>query len=299
MAEFRVVAEGLRFPEGPVALEDGSVLVVEIRGGALTRVRPDGTTEVVADCGGGPNGAAIGPDGAVYVCNNGGFRWVRSGERTVPGTQPDDYIGGRIQRVTLDGAVTDLYTTVDGHGLVGPNDLVFDEHGGFYFTDLGKIRGREMRLGGLYYAAPDGSRIDELVFPLMQPNGVGLSPDGDRLHVAETGPGRVWSWPVREPGRLGEAELLHGFGGDQRLDSLAVDSAGNVCVATLNTGAISVLSPGGELLDVVRPPRHDPYVTNICFGGPDLRTAYITASTDGVLYATEWPRPGLATHFTA
>lgn len=156
-----------------------------------------------------------------------------------------------------------------------------------------------MRLGGLYYAAPDGSHLEELVFPLTQALGVGLSPDGKRIYVAETGPGQVWSWEVESTGVLGKAELLHGFGGHQPLDSLAVDSAGNVCVATLNTGAISVLSPDGELLDVVRPPVHDPYVTNICFGGPDLRTAYITASTDGLLYEVQWPRPGLPTHFNA
>ncbi|WP_308015825.1 MULTISPECIES: SMP-30/gluconolactonase/LRE family protein [unclassified Saccharopolyspora] len=138
------------------------------------------------------------------------------------------------------------------------------------------------------------------MFPLHQPNGVGLSPDGDRVHVAETGSGRVWSWEVLGPGRVRRgAELLHGFSGARMLDSLAVDSAGNVCVATLNTGEISVLSPDGELVEQVPVPVPDPLVTNICFGGPDLRTAYITSSGRGVLYETEWPRPGLPPHFTA
>jgi len=72
MNELKVIAEGLRFPEGPIAMADGSVLLVEIARGTLSRVR-DGRVEVVADLGGGPNGAAIGPDGACYVCNNGGF----------------------------------------------------------------------------------------------------------------------------------------------------------------------------------------------------------------------------------
>ncbi|GAA3358172.1 SMP-30/gluconolactonase/LRE family protein [Saccharopolyspora gregorii] len=300
MPELRTIAEGLRFPEGPVALADGSVLVVEIRRGTLSRVDPDGAISVVADCGGGPNGAAIGPDGAVYVCNNGGFRWHDRDGLSVPGGQPDDYSGGRLQRVTLDGEVTDVCTEVDGRPLRGPNDLVFDADGGCYFTDFGKTRAREMDLGGLYYALPDGSRVEELVFPLHQPNGVGLSPDGDRVHVAETGSGRVWSWEVLGPGRVRRgAELLHGFSGARMLDSLAVDSAGNVCVATLNTGEISVLSPDGELVEQVPVPVPDPLVTNICFGGPDLRTAYITSSGRGVLYETEWPRPGLAPHFTA
>lgn len=308
MTEVREIANGLRFPEGPIAMADGSVLLVEIQSGTLSRVAPDGTTSVVAACGGGPNGAAIGPDGAVYVCNNGGFEWHHVNGFTAPGDQPEDYIGGCIQKVTMDGTVTDLYTEVEGRPLRGPNDIVFDEHGGFYFTDLGKGRGREADRGGLYYATADGSRIEEIAYPLTEPNGVGLSPDGGRVYVAETTPGRVWYWEIDEPGRLrrpatsagpAQGTLLHGFSGYQLLDSLAVDSDGNVCVATLVTGAISVLSPDGELVDVVAVPEHDFFVTNICFGGPDLRTAYITSSGLGKLYEVEWARPGLRLNFNA
>lgn len=308
MTGLREMTSGLRFPEGPIALSDGSVLVVEIQRGTLSRVAPDGTISVVAECGGGPNGAAIGPDGAVYVCNNGGFEWSVVNGFTTPGGQPADYIGGRIQRVTMDGAVTDLYTEVDGHPLRGPNDIVFDAHGGFYFTDLGKHRPRDEDRAGLYYALPDGSRVREVAYPLTQANGVGLAPDGSRVYVAETATGRVWAWDVDAPGELASGPepvgpagggLLHGFPGYQLLDSLAVEAGGNVCVATLITGAISVLRPDGELAEVVRPPVHDPLVTNICFGGPELSTAYITSSGLGKLYAAEWPRPGLRLNFNA
>ena len=72
--EIRTKAEGLEFPEGPVAFADGSVLLVEIFAGTLARVSSDGAKTIVARPGGGPNGAAIGPDGRCYVCNNGGFR---------------------------------------------------------------------------------------------------------------------------------------------------------------------------------------------------------------------------------
>src|SRR6185437_5933017 len=75
MTEIRTIATGLRFPEGPVAMKDGSVVLVEIERQTVTRVRPDGSTEVIAHTGGGPNGLAVGPDGAFYVCNNGGFMW--------------------------------------------------------------------------------------------------------------------------------------------------------------------------------------------------------------------------------
>ena len=276
------------------------MLLVEIRRGTLSRVSPDGRITVVAECGGGPNGAAIGPDGACYVCNNGGFEWHDMGGIVVPGNQPADYIGGRIQRVDLaTGKVTDLYTACDGRPLRGPNDLIFDRHGGFWFTDHGKMRERDRDRTGLFYARADGSLIREVVFPLDAPNGVGLSPDGAKVYVAETFTGRVWSWDVVGPGELttamgfgpGGGQLLCGLPGFQLFDSLAVEGAGNICVATLVNGGITVIAPHGEVLEHV--PTGDPLTTNICFGGPDLRTAYVTCSGTGKLMVLEWPRPGL------
>ena len=178
--KIRELATGLQFPEGPVAMDDGSVLLVEIARGTLTRVTADGRVQVVADLGAGPNGAAIGPDGAVYVCNNGGFEWTRDpGNCLRPIGQAHDYSGGRIERVNLNtGKFERLYEQVDGIGLRGPNDLVFDAHGGFYFTDLGKVRHHEMDRGGLFYAQPNGSGVHAVSRPVMTPNGIALSPDG-------------------------------------------------------------------------------------------------------------------------
>jgi gluconolactonase len=308
VAELVEVASGLRFPEGPIAMDDGSVVLVEIERGTLTRVSADGEVSVVADCGGGPNGAAIGPDGKVYICNNGGFSWGELEGFLVPGDKPPDYIGGRIQRVDLDsGEVETLYDSCDGAALRGPNDIVFDTAGSFYFTDLGKGHSETDTVdrGRVFYAQPDGSSITQIAARMDHPNGIGLSPGGDRLYVAETLVGRLWWWDVTGPGQIsggktffgsGGANLLHGFGGFQLLDSLAVDSAGNVCVATILNGGVSVVSPEGELVDFVAVP-DDVLVTNICFGGPDLRTAYITSSGRGYLYKTEWPRPGLKLNF--
>lgn len=305
----RMITDGLRFPEGPIAMDDGSVLLVEIERGTLSRVHPDGTVDVVADCGGGPNGAAIGPDGAVYICNNGGFTWRRVDGMLLPGLQADGYVGGSIQRVDLaTGQVDVLYTECDGWPLKGPNDLVFDRTGGFYFTDLGKGREREFDRGAIYYAKPDGSSIRTVVRPLITPNGVGLSPDEDRLYYAETMTGRVRYWALAEPGVVAidgpqlassagtPSTLLGVVPGDGRVDSLAVDSEGNVCVATLGTGAVTAFAPEGSLRAVVPVPG-DPMVTNVCFGGPELSTAFITASAFGTLMAHEWHCPGLPLNF--
>ena len=302
--EIRTVATGLKFPEGPIAVDDGSVLLVEIVRGTLSRVTPDGTVEVVADLGGGPNGAAFGPDGAVYIANNGGcFEWEDLMGFTIPGGLPSSWTGGSIQRVDLGtGEVTTLYTASSGRPLRAPNDLVFDAHGGLWFTDHGVRAERTSDRTGLHYALPDGSSCEEVVFPLDAPNGIGLSPDGTVLYTAETHTGRVDSWPVTAPGVVGSTtptghggHLLAGLPGLQLLDSLAVDGAGWVCVGTLVNGGITCISPDGATVEHI--PLPDPLVTNVCFGGPEGRTAYATLSATGQLVAFEWPRPGLRLPF--
>jgi len=100
--DIELVTEGLRFPEGPIAMADGSVILTEIEGQALTRVLPDGRKETVSETGGGPNGAAIGPDGAIYVTNNGGsFEFMKTNGLNIPGPTPPGHQGGYIQRVDI------------------------------------------------------------------------------------------------------------------------------------------------------------------------------------------------------
>jgi gluconolactonase len=155
---------------------------------------------------------------------------------------------------------------------------------------------------GVFYARADGSHIEEVIFPLENPNGVGLSPDGTRLYVAETYTAKLWAFDIEAPGKVARGasltgsggHFLYGAGGYSWFDSLGVDSDGNVCVATIGNAGISVIAPGGQLLDFVAMP--DPFTTNICWGGPELRTAYITLSGTGRLVSMEWPRPGLALH---
>ncbi|MDQ0589839.1 SMP-30/gluconolactonase/LRE family protein [Variovorax paradoxus] len=306
----RELATGLQFPEGPVAMDDGSVLLVEIARGTLTRVRHDGLVQVVADLGGGPNGAAMGPDGAVYVCNNGGFRWHTEADGCHrPVGQADDYSGGRIERVNLaTGRAERLYDTADGGALCGPNDIMFDAQGGFYFTDLGKTRERDMDRGGVFYGHSDGSGAHAIARPVMTPNGIALSPDGRTLYYAETEGARLWAFDITAPGRVrkdgwpsphGGRMLCASPGGHyQRFDSMATDALGNLCVATLLHGGITIVAPDGSSCEHV--PLPDRYTTNICFGGRDMRTAYITLSGSGRLIAIDdWPTPGLRLNFQA
>ena len=200
MSELRILADGLRFPEGPIWLPDGSVVLVEIAAGQITKVAADGRKTVIARPGGGPNGIAMGPGGQIYCCNNGGFIWHEEPDMLRPVGVPPDYQGGRIEVIDpASGAVRVLYDRCGDHKLKGPNDLIFAPkgspgEGGFWFTDLGKVRARDRDHGGVYWAAADGSKIVEAAFPIFGgANGVTLSPDGRTLYVAETETGRLSS----------------------------------------------------------------------------------------------------------
>jgi gluconolactonase len=307
VSDLELIASGLRFPEGPVCLADGSVLVVELESGTLARVDPrDGTVERIAQCGGAPNGAAIGPDGAVYIANNGGFRWDTVDGHLSPSGISDDYSGGRIQRVDLEtGAAEDVVVEVEGRPLRGPNDLVFDARGGFYFTDLGKSFNHKLDTGFVYYVEPGLTIARPVATDMLHPNGVGLSPTGERLYVAESHTGRIWWWDIAQDGSLaegstpfgsGRGNLLRGFGGYQLLDSMAIEVDGNICQATVLDSGVAVVSDVGELVDFIANDE-DLMTTNICFGGEDLRTAYITSSGKGLLLTMSWPRAGLRLNF--
>lgn len=302
--ELTKICDGLDFPEGPISMKDGSVILVEIRRQTLSRVQPNGQIDVIANLGGGPNGAAVGPDGKIYVCNNGGFVWTKADGITRPIGTPDDYVSGSIQRVDPDtGAFETVYDSCDGQPLRGPNDIVFDNQGGFYFTDLGKSNAEYVHHGAFYYAKADGSEIKRVHAPMITPNGIGLSPDGKTVHVAETRTGRVWSYDLIGPGHIAPlpfdmpGRLLATLPDYQLLDSLAVQADGKICVATLMRGGISIVPvDGGDVTFMAM--SGDPYITNICFGGADMRDAWITASGTGCLYHTRWPSAGLPLNYT-
>lgn len=314
-SEFRVITTGLQYPEGPVYQKDGSVLVVEIQGKKLTRVLPNGTKETVAILGGGPNGAAIGPDGAVYVCNDGGLDFVAVGPVSVPTFQPADYVGGSIQRV-VGSSFSTLCSQCNGQSLRSPDDLVFDATGNFWFTDWGKTRPADRDITGVYYAAADGSKITSALAGRQAPNGIALSPDDTRLYVAETYARWIVYWELSAPGVIkpnpktldGSYLLTADIPGQGTLDSMAVDEEGNVYAATMLPqgprpdvpGGITVVSPNGKIVDFIEllvDSLPEPLPSNICFGGADRKTAFITLAGTGRLVACEMKIPGKPLHF--
>ncbi len=330
-SEFHVLAEGLGYPEGPVYQSDGNVLLVEIRNSTLTRIAPNGTKQIVATLGGGPNGAAFGPDGAIYVCNDGGMNFMDLPQPpalspvAVPYGQSPGYTGGYIQQVDpKDGSFKTLYPNCNGNKLCSPDDLVFDAAKNFWFTDWGKQRPTDRDMTAIYYAHFDGSSIAQTIpkagdpygTPRSAPNGIALSPDDKRLYVAETYARWIVYWELASPGMIipnkntldGSYLLTAEIPGCGTLDSMAVDEEGSVYVATMLpkgpdptvAGGITVVSPQGKILDFIElmvEGKPEPLPSNICFGGPNRRTAFITLGGTGRLVSCEMKIPGKKLNF--
>jgi gluconolactonase len=300
----RLVAEGLHFPEGPVPEPDGSVLVSEMAVGRITRVLPDGRKETVATPGGGPNGMCRLPSGDLVVCQNGGASWGEGPwPMNVPGAlrvfrplgPPSEALVPQLQRVDRTGETKTLAThflAVDGQrrALVRPSDICADADGGFYLTDGGTTEGRQRTLTGLLYGDSNGD-LREILYPLEMPNGVALSPSGDRLYVAETRTRRVWCCGLAGPGILNGIRALGTVpsGGPLNMggaDGLCVDGAGNVIVATLGSGGITVLDDRGALLSSW--PMDDPLTTNAAMSVDGLSVFVTLASTGRLMNLKSW-----------
>jgi gluconolactonase len=291
------LAEGLHFPEAPLVMNDGSVLFVQIESAQISRLSPDGKVSLVKQLEGGPNGLAIGPDKALYIANDGGrFAFAQRGGYNFPGAAPASHVGGSIQRLDLTtGALTTLYESCDGKRLIAPDDLVFDNHGGMYITDIGKIK----EDGGVYYATPDGKSIKAVSRGLAAPNGIGVSPDGKLLHVSLGT--TLYSHDLASPGVLGPSRSypdgVHGRLPERSIcDSLKVLADGKVAVCTLLVGGISIFDAKGsnELLQFT-----DPMTTNLAFGGKDMRDTWVTLSGTSRLGKVRWPYPGMKPAFNA
>jgi gluconolactonase len=272
----RVIADGLSFPEGPAFDRDGNLYVVEIQAGRITRIPPDEEPRVFAENGGGPNGSNFGPDGHLYVCNCGGF----------PGP---DRQSGRIERVTPKGKVEVILTEIDGVALASPNDLGFDAFGNIYFTD--PIWGEVAPPGHVCFLSTDGHGR-RLHTGLFFPNGIAVTPDGQQLIVCESQTSKLQIFDILEPGVLSAprefAKLSHGAAPD----GFAFDDQGNLLCCGYGSGKVQVFSPeGGNPIEEIE--FEDSGITNLCFGGPENKTLYVTESELGRVVTTEWRHPGM------
>lgn len=178
---YMVHAGGMGFLEGPVSLPDGRIAFVDLLHRKIRTFGDDGLKELCT-VPGSPNGMRLGPDGALYVANNGGLA-PDSGKLV----RLDPQITGRIQRVGLDGTVGDVAVDLPGARPWRPNDLIFSPGGEIIFTDpqnwevLGDPAGRDSYLGGQLLAATLQGEVRQLAKMTGFPNGLVFHPDGSLL----------------------------------------------------------------------------------------------------------------------
>lgn len=288
-----VVVEGLSYPEGPRFDPNGTLHVVELAAGTVSRVIA-GRREVLAMLVGSPNGAAFDVDGRLWVCNNGG-NWgpnASTGFRAGPGGLAPP----AIQVVEHDGRAQIVLDAIDGAPLSSPNDIALDPRGGMWFTDPvwavrdagGNAPASASPPGAVCFADEEGI-ARRCATGLIFPNGIALTPDWSELLVGETGTGRVLVFPIRGGGRLGEPRTWCDLGPHAYPDGMAFDSLGRLVVAGTGSGALFVATPG-EPVETI--PLEDADVTNLCFGGVDGRTLYVTEAALGRVVAIPWDVPG-------
>lgn len=284
------VATGFRYPEGPAFDSAGNLFLVELGAGRVSRVADDGSWSTFAETGGSPNGSAFAADGSLYVCNNGG--------KHPPAPSTDDQPGAddgtpSIQRVAPDGTVSVVVDSIDGVGLNAPNDLCCDAQGGLYFTDPTWVFSDDGMAGPgtICYIDSDG-KASRVHTGLRFPNGIGLGVGGTTLYVTESSTGDVWWFPVNGPGIIGEPNRFASCGPGSLPDGFAIDVDGTLLVASHGFDHLCVFGADRTVREPVAL-GSNLGLSNLCFGGPDRTTLYITAAAPGVLLRTVWSKPGL------
>jgi gluconolactonase len=252
-----LLASGLGFPEGPVVMGDGRIVLCDGNTGDLLAYR-DGDVSGYARTGGSPWGAVLGTDGAIYVTQGG----------NVPGSGDTSAVSG-IQRARPDGSVELLFSEVDGHTLYGPNDLAFGPDGRLYFTESGSEQDFRFDVrspGRLFAVGADGAGEMLLQLPGVYPNGIAFD-SGRRLYWTESAMHRVCRLS-----NLGEPETFCQLSDGHVPDGMAFAADGRLFVATTISGGVTVVSPEGSVLSEITLGEH---ATNCIFDGSVL---YVTAT---------------------
>jgi gluconolactonase len=271
--EGAIIASGLAFPEGPV-WRGNELVFTEIEGGTVSRWSAAAGVEHHATTGGGPNGAAPGPGGSLYVTQNGGMT-------DAPRVQAG------IQRVDPDGSVELIVTSVAGFSLDGPNDLAVGPDGRLWFTDpRGAADPAHNQMPGRLFAVDVETGEGELVAELgpVFPNGIAFLADGT-LVWTESFTRRVMALVGGRP------ELVIQLPERHAPDGLCVDVDGRLYVASTFAHCVSVIE-GAAIVD--RLFCGDGMVTNCCFGDNDL---YVTESRRGTVWRHPIGRRGLPLPF--
>ena len=264
-ASVEKLAGGFAFTEGPAADAEGAIYFSDIHNNRIHRWSLDGKLSTFRENSGGANGLFFDKTGNLLACEGGGGRLVSI-------NPPGD-------RVTV---LADRY---QGKRFNSLNDLWIDPKGGIYFTDPRYGRSRDdMEQGGehVYYLSPDRKKLIRVIDDMVRPNGVIGTPDGRTLYVTDHGGGKTFSYAVNEDGTLSDKKLFAPEGSD----GMTIDSEGNIYLTTI---AVAVYNKQGEKIDAIEVPERP---ANVCFGGKDRQTLFITARTS--LYSVRTRVRGVA-----
>jgi gluconolactonase len=270
------IATTVAFTEGPAVDRAGNVYFTDIINQRIMKLSVDGVLSTFRESSNVANGLLIDPQGRLIACEGAAFE--RPGVR-LKGTP-------RVTRTDMEtGRVEVLADRYEGSPLIGPNDVTIDGRGRLYFTELtGAAVYRIDAPGKLarILAAPD----------VRSPNGIQISPDDRTLYLVESnqaqgGPRLIRSYDLQPDGTVRNMRVLYDFSPGRSADGMSIDTQGNLYAAagmnqlrgtseTLDTKAgVYVISPEGKLLKFF--PILEDFITNNAFGGPDMRTLYVTA----------------------
>jgi gluconolactonase len=255
-AKVEKLSGGFRFTEGPAADSKGNVYFSDIPNNRIHVWSTDGKLSTFREQSGGANGLFFDKEGNLLACE-GGAR--------------------RLTSIAADGKVTVLADQYQGKKLNSPNDLWVDPAGGVYFTDprYGSKEGLEQGGFHVYYLSAGGKELTRVIADLKMPNGVLGTSDGKFLYVADPGDGKTYVYAIQGPGKLDERKLF----AQQGSDGMTLDERGNLY---LTGRGVNVYGPDGKLLQTIEVPEAP---ANLCFGGKDRDTLFITARTS--LYAVK------------
>jgi gluconolactonase len=280
-AMMRTLAGDLGFTEGPLITERGEIVCVSISEGMLHHISSDGSATVLADLGGGPNGACPGPNGEIYVAQNGG-NWMVGGGKGVK-------TESGVQAVRARDGDTRWVTTLP----LAPNDLCFGPDGALYVTD--PTRRPTYDDGRIWRYLPETDRAEIVYEVPWFPNGIAFGPEEDVMYVASTGDGKIIRLPLR-PSSASEKGELFAQVDPGHPDGMAFDTAGNLLVGANShsdaPGTVQVFDRGGALVETIHIGPSKRY-TNLAISGDGV--IVVTDSDRGALRAIDgWRAPGLA-----
>lgn len=261
------------FLEGPSFDRDGNLWFVDIPFGRIFRADPQGNISQITEYDGQPNGLKIHADGRIFIA---------------------DFQNGIMVLDPATGQVSHALRDIDSEGFKGCNDLHFDSDGALYFTDQGQT-GLQDPTGRVFRWQPDSGILTCLIDTVPSPNGLVLDLEEHVLYLAVTRANAVWRLPLSPSGRVNKAGLFLQFsGGRSGPDGLALTAQNGVVVCQTGMGLVWIHDALGRPIAVVRSPR-GLGTTNCAFGGPELRSLFITESDTGTILKVDFaPELGIS-----